>query len=225
MIDNRAATLISFSGMDGAGKSTQIARLVSRLAESGFEVRLVTFWEDVARLKSIREKSSHTLFGGDKGVGSPEKPIERRDKNVRSTSMTCVRFFLYFVDAWSLRRAVKHASASNADVVVFDRYIYDELANLNLRHPISRAYVRLIMSFVPRPHISYILDANPVEARARKPEYPLDFLYTCQEAYLTLSKLIAGLTVIAPMPRDEVTRAITQTAAHHLPAGRTLQPR
>jgi thymidylate kinase len=216
---NRQRIFVSFSGMDGAGKSTQIHSLRTRLTDAGLRVSLITFWDDVARLTQLREVSGHKLFKGDKGIGSPDAPINRRDKNVRSWQMTAVRYFLYFVDAVSLRRVVKRALRSEADFIIFDRYAYDELANLNLSNPIARAYVRLVMWLVPKPHVSYLLDADPVQARARKPEYPLEFLYFCRASYMTLSVLVGGMAVIPPMPVQEVEREVLQYALRHLPAG------
>src|ERR1700756_4613659 len=98
----RRARLVSFSGIDGSGKSTQIEILCACLNEAGFRVSRLAFWDDVATLTSVREFSGHTLFKGEKGVGSPAKPVNRRDKNVRSWYMTVVRFGLYFLDAVSL---------------------------------------------------------------------------------------------------------------------------
>ncbi len=205
---NHRCKFVSFSGMDGAGKSTQIAALRAYLQQAGQRVQLLTFWDDVAQLKNLRETSGHKIFKGDKGVGSPDAPINRRDKNVRSPIMTCIRLGLYFLDAISLRRVVSKALHSGVDFIICDRYVYDELANLTLSNPISRAYVRLIMQLVPRPDVSYFLDADPVAARARKPEYPLDFLYFSRESYRVLSHLVGGITVIAPMPAQDVTSAV-----------------
>ena len=146
--------LASFSGIDGAGKSTQIEALRARFEADGRKVVLVRFWDDIARLTRLREGAGHTIFKGDKGVGTPSAPIERRDKNVSSWAMTGVRLFIYFIDAVSVRGSVKRALRSDADLVIFDRYIYDELANLTLRNPVIRAYVQLIMKIVPRPNIS-----------------------------------------------------------------------
>ncbi len=121
--------------------------------------------------------------------------------------MTAVRFGLYFVDAISLSIVVAKTRRTDADVVIFDRYLYDELANLSLRNRIARAYIRLLLPFVPQPDVSYLLDADPVQARARKPEYPLDFLHSSRASYLALSKLVGGMTVIAPQPVQDVERA------------------
>ncbi|MGA9718933.1 MAG: thymidylate kinase, partial [Acidobacteriaceae bacterium] len=213
----RQRRFVSFSGMDGAGKSTQIHNLRTRLTDAGLKVSIVTFWDDVARLTQLRETSGHTLFKGDKGVGSPDAPINRRDKNVRSWPMTAVRYFLYLVDAVSLRLVVKKSLKSDADFIIFDRYAYDELANLTLSNPLTRLYVRFIMWVVPRPHVSYVLDADPVQARARKPEYPLEFLYFCRASYLALNDLIGGMTVIPPMPVQDVAREVLRHAQEQLP--------
>jgi thymidylate kinase len=213
---NTRTLLVSFSGIDGAGKSTQIEALSKHLGEDGLRVRVIRFWDDVARLKRIRETSGHRIFKGDKGVGTPAAPINRRDKNVQSWAMTCIRLFLYFVDAISLRSAVRTALRADPGVVIFDRYAWDELANLNLRNPVVRAYVNVLMTLVPRPDISYLLDADPVQARSRKPEYPLDFLYANRQAYLKLAKLAGGITVIPPLPIMEAAQQILERAREEL---------
>jgi thymidylate kinase len=217
--EHRRPRLVSFSGIDGAGKSTQIQALRARLNEVGVRVSLVTFWDDVARLTRVREVTGHTLFKGDKGVGTPEQPVNRRDKNVRSWYMTAVRFGLYFVDAISLRMEVAKALRTNTDVIIFDRYLYDELANLSLQNPIQRAYVRLLLPFVPQPDVSFVLDADPVQARARKPEYPLDFLHRSRASYLALSELVSGRTMVAPQPVQDVERQVSQEVLNALSAG------
>jgi thymidylate kinase len=208
---------ISFSGMDGAGKSTQIDALRTHLQEMGLRVQLIAFWNDVATLTLFRESAGHKIFKGDKGVGSPAAPIERRDKNVRSPLMTCIRLGIYLLDALSLRRTVRIAARSNADVVIFDRYMYDELANLPLANPLVRIFVRLLLRCTPRPQVAILLDADPVEARARKPEYPLDFLQLIRGSYLLLSRWVPGMTVIAPMPLDQATEQIRALALSGLP--------
>ena len=221
---NRRTIFVSFSGIDGAGKSTQIGSLATRVTRDGLCVKVVRFWDDVARLKGIRESSGHRIFKGDKGVGSPEAPINRRDKNVQSAWMTCVRMFLYLVDAVSLRYTVRKVVASGYDLVIFDRYAYDELANLNLQNPMIRVYVRILMIMVPRPHVSYLLDADPAQARARKPEYPLDFVRSNRDAYLRLAKLVGGITVLSPKPVDEVEAEVIAHVSGQLSCEVTEHP-
>jgi thymidylate kinase len=210
--------LISFSGIDGAGKSTQIANLCSFLRAGGLKVEIVTFWDDVATLRSLRESTGHKVFRGDKGVGSPEAPISRRDKNVRSPLMTLLRLGLYSLDALSFRRAVGRARRSSADVVIFDRCLYDELANLDLRSPLTRAFIRAVVGIAPRLHLSFFLDADPDQAHRRKPEYPLDFVRANRLAYRSLSDFLGGIVVIPPLPLEQAKSAVVrQVLASGLP--------
>lgn len=205
--------LVSFSGIDGAGKSTQIDALCGAIRAAGMQIRVVRFWDEVASLVGFRQAASVGIFKSDAGVGAPGAPVMRRDKNVRSWFMTCIRLFLYGMDALSLRAFIAKASQSEPEVIVFDRYIYDELANLNLRNPAVRIYIRAILALAPKPDIIYVLDANPSEARARKPEYPIEFLCTSRKAYLALSLLVGGVHVIDPMPIEEVKREIMKHGA------------
>ena len=211
---NLRPTLVSFSGIDGAGKSTQIERLCARLVEAGLRVRVLAFWDDVATLKGLREFLSRALFHGESGVGTPARPVNRRDKNVSSWPMTGFRYFLYFMDALSLRMVT--ANASHTDVVIFDRYLYDELANLSLDGRLTRAYVRLLLRMVPQPEVAYLLDVDPVQARARKPEYPLEFLYSNRASYLALSKIAGRFTVVASESKPDAQRIIAETTLQRL---------
>ncbi len=133
--------VISFSGIDGAGKSTQIEALQAHLRDLGFRTTLYTFWDNVVVFPGLREHISFKAFKGDKGVGRPNQPIRRRDKNVTAWYIVAARLFLYLLDAYSLRVAVSGSLCSGADFVIFDRYIYDELANLPLHRPTVRLYV------------------------------------------------------------------------------------
>jgi thymidylate kinase len=189
--------IFSFSGIDGAGKTTQIESLQRSLRACGARVSLIRFWDDVATLKRIREVSSHTLFKSETGVGSPERPVNRRDKNVQSWYMTPVRLFLYLVDSLHLNVIVRRATRTSADVVIFDRYIYDELANLNLAgSKWQQLFARCALRWTRQPDVAILLDADPEQARARKPEYPLEFLHRNREAYLELSRMAQVIRVI-----------------------------
>lgn len=204
---------VSFSGVDGAGKTTQIDNLCAFLTENGVRYRVFRFWDDIARLTNVREGTGHRVFKGEKGIGSPERPINRRDKNVRGFPMTCIRMFLYFVDALSTRKVFNRAMQGDVEFVIFDRYTYDELANMNLQNPVVRAYVRFIMALVPRPDISFLLDADPEAARARKPEYPVDFIRINRKAYFDLNRLVGGLTVVEPMAIEDAKRKVVGSVA------------
>ncbi len=220
----RHPVLVSFSGLDGSGKSTQIDSLRRVLKQRGLSSELLAFWDDVVVLSRYREGFVHKVYGSEKGIGAPDKPVNRRDKNVRRWYLSIARHGLYLLDAIHLGFVVRRARRSGADVVIMDRYIYDELANLPLANPLTQAFVRLLDALTPRPDVAYLLDADPEAARARKPEYPLDFLHKCRRAYFLLARILGHITIIPPLPLSDARREVENALAKVLPKSPS-QPR
>lgn len=208
--------LISFSGVDGSGKSTQIENLRSALHSAGLSTRLLTFWDNVVVGVRYREGFVHKVYKSERGIGAPGKPVNRQDKNVRRWYLTIARHALYLLDAINLRRVVSREKRSGADVIILDRYIYDELSNLNLANPLSRGFVKLVHGFVPRPDVAYLLDADPVAAYARKPEYPPEFMQKCRHAYFELANLLGSMTIIPALELPEAKAAVLKAAERKL---------
>jgi len=128
--------LLSFSGIDGAGKSTQIEALLQHLQEQGHRFQLYTFWDDVASFSEYREHLSLRVFKGEKGVGSPDRPIARRDKNVTSWYVVLLRLFLYIFDAWRLSAVVSsHVAKDDVEFVVETIHGRLRLGGIPLRQP------------------------------------------------------------------------------------------
>ncbi len=204
----RDGLLISFSGIDGAGKSTQIEKLCEYLSERGIPIIRLAFWDDVVAFPGLRAGFSHKFLHSDGKVGTPEKPANRNDKNTQKWYLTIARSILFLTDAVNLRRVIRKARSKSSGVIVFDRYIYDQLATLPLHRAIARAYARLLLKIAPKPDVAYLLDAIPEAARERKPEYPLEFMHKYRGSYMQLRE-IAGLTLVNPLAKDEVHLAIT----------------
>ena len=213
--------LVSFSGLDGAGKSTQIAHLESVIAGLGLTSRTLAFWDNVVVLSRFRESFVHKVYKSERGIGAPGKPVARRDKNVRAWYLSLIRHGLYLLDALHLCWVIAGARRSGVNVVIMDRYIYDELANLPLKRRASSLFVKLVRAFVPTPDVAYLLDADPEAACARKPEYPVAFLHKSRRAYFALAAILRTMTVIPPLPlsdaKREVERAFLRRIGHSQP--------
>jgi thymidylate kinase len=208
--------LVSFSGIDGAGKSTQIENLVLALTEARLRVRLIAFWDDIATMRGLREALSHAVFRGEVGIGAPDKPVNRRDKNIQNPLTIAMRMVLCLIDAVGMKFTIaKLKKLPDVDVIIFDRYLYDQLVNLGIHYRAARIYTRLLLKFIPHPDIAYLLDAEPAAARARKPEYPIEFLRNTRACYLAISKM-AGMNVIHAGTQQEVANSVRRVLSNKL---------
>lgn len=210
----RRPVLVSFSGLDGAGKTAQIDNLRSLLQSLGLRESMLAFWDNVVVLSRYREGFVHMVYKSERGIGAPDKPVNRQDKNVRAWYLSLARHGLYLLDAIHLMWVIAKTRRNGSDVVIVDRYIYDELANLPLENGLTRAFVKFVSAIIPRPDIAYLLDADPVAARARKPEYPVEFMRRSRRCYFMLADLIETMTVIPPLPLSDAKREVEQHFLH-----------
>jgi hypothetical protein len=210
-VRTRAPQIVTFSGIDGAAKQRRsIASL--RIFQRGFRSRCLL--DDVACL-SKRAGVSLAVFR--KSSSAANTVSLRHDKNVRTWYLTFVRAIFYFFDTLCLRPVLSQLRAGNSDFVIFDRYLYDQLAQIQSQSWLARAYIRLLVSLAPKPDFAFVLDAFPEEAFARKPEYPLDFMCGYRRAFLGLSTFVPQLIVIAPSTVEHVGRVILRSLSRGLP--------
>jgi thymidylate kinase len=203
-----AAQIVTFSGIDGAGKTTQIDSIFTQLVHQGYRVARVSFWDDVAFMSKLRASVSLAVLP--KQRLPPAHAAVRSDKNIRTWYLTLARAFLYLLDTLCLRRVVSRLRAGNHDFVIFDRYLYDQLVQIHSRSWLARNYIRSLVRFAPTPEFAFVLDAFPDEAFSRKPEYPLDFMYGYRQAFLELSAFVPQLVVIGPSTVEHVGHLILE---------------
>lgn len=201
--------LITFSGIDGAGKTTQIEHLSSRLLSQGLHVVRLCFWDHVAVWSEMRAGVGHRTLGTRDSKGKNQQVFSpKNNKHVRKWYLTAARWGFYMLDVARLRRMLGSAPLTNADVVIFDRYIYDQIANIYSRSLAARSYSRLLLSQTPSPDLAFVVDASPDAAFARKPEYPLEFVRRNRTDFLRLKEMVPQLTIISPGEEDEVRKEI-----------------
>ena len=200
--------LISFSGIDGAGKTTQIERLAADLHEAGLRVLRLSFWEHVAVWSNLRAGIGHRSIDRETGRNLDLSFAPKNNKHVRKWYLTAARSGFYLLDIGRLQTILNRPSMRRYDVLLFDRYIYDQIANLYSRSIAARSYTRLLLKLAPAPDLAFIVDAAPAEAFARKPEYPLDFVYRNRRSFLKLREIHPSLIVIPPGGPEEVAQII-----------------
>jgi len=211
--------LITFSGIDGAGKSTQIERLTSRLHEQGLRVFRLSFWDDVAVWSNMRAGvGGRSVDFHLTDPATPQPFVPRNNKSVRKWYLSAARSALYMLDVARLRRILASQRIKSCDVIILDRYIYDQLANVYSESWAARTYGRILLMQTPAPDLAFVLDASPAAAFARKPEYPLEFMHRNRQNFLRLQEIVPHLIIIP----DAETEAVSSDIFSHIRRSRLV---
>jgi thymidylate kinase len=217
MISNKASAqaiaarpfVITFSGIDGAGKTTQIEYLSSYLQKQGLRVARLSFWDHVAVWSKMRAgvgDRSADLLRGDEMAERPFAP--RNNKSVRNWYLTAARSGFYMLDVARLRRILAGQQIKSCDVVIFDRYVYDQIANIYSPSFAARIYGKILSKLTPAPDLAFVIDASPTAAFARKPEYPLEFMHRNRRNFLLLQEIVPQLIIVPPAGAEQVRSEI-----------------
>ena len=176
--------LVTLSGIDGSGKTTQANALLQAFQECDIEVEYV--WSRGASSKLtdsvIRLIKPFLSRRGDMDVVSDTRQAKVKRKNAWlrrpllrwgwiSLLVLDLLFHYWLKVSWPLLRG---------RVVIADRYTYDalvELAALLDRMQATQSWAaRLLMFLCPRPHLAYLLEMPPKQAQSRVPDELVEFL-------------------------------------------------
>jgi thymidylate kinase len=212
--------IITFSGIDGAGKTTQIESLSSCLHQQGLRVVRLSFWDHVAVWSRMRAGVGHrTLDSIHADPMTARAFAPKNNKHIRKWYLSAARAGLYVLDVDRLQRLLASQAIRNSDVVIFDRYIYDQVANIYSPSIAARSYAKMLLRRTPAPDLAFVLDASPTAAFARKPEYPLEFVHQNRQNFLRLRELVPQLIVISDAGVEDVKSEISS----HIRRSRLVQ--
>ena len=168
--------LITFSGLDGAGKSTLTRLLKERLEREGAAVTVAHMYRDVgvyAFCKSALERL--TRRRGARGVwgGVARGLAWNKALRVAAYPLDLLLFLAYRLYVERLR----------GRVLIMDRYFYDTLVDVSAGGRAGRA-ARLLARLTPLPSVPVLLDISAGQAFARKGEHTVAYLERRREAYV-----------------------------------------
>jgi len=170
--------VVSFSGLDGAGKTRQVDALVDELGRPEHtEVLWVPFRIWPEQLLSKLPASFRSRIGPNRRSASPSpavgSPRPHWTASLVSASRRGVWGLIAFVAAvsagLSLRRRI---AASRAEVLLLDRYRIDSIVKLQYWYPeVSPSLLAVVVrALSPAPDVEIYLRLDPESAYLRKPE-------------------------------------------------------
>ncbi len=191
---------ITFSGVDGSGKSTQLERLRARLQA---EEKRVHYFHAVSfsLVETLR-----SMFFGSRRAGLAK--AETKSSSFRLWLRRCLLIVDLIRFRWHLNRLKK----SPVDYLLSDRYFYDTLVNIAYlnKSSLQALYSRLIYQLIPKPTIAFYLRVIPeqVMSRERAPEQGLVYLEEKTALFESVVETWRLTPIDADQTIDDVTRQI-----------------
>jgi len=204
--------LITFSGLDGSGKSTLVEYLKELLEQENRKVTVSHMNYDVGLysvLRSLVKRTSGKINGQAKEqTVETHAPRERAFENNFQSRTAKLRYLLVWnkglrllifpLDVLFFLVYRLYVEKLNQQVLIMDRYFYDTLVDITGAR--RSLLTRLLSWLTPTPNLSIYLDCNPEKAFGRKNEYSLDYLNRRRLSYL---KLISDLPRVLVVSTDQ----------------------
>ncbi|MBT9558073.1 MAG: hypothetical protein IV100_18715 [Myxococcales bacterium] len=228
----RRGLIVTFSGLDGCGKSTQMSLLAAALSEAGRgEARQLWsrggYTEGVLAVKALARRVM--------GRKAPKAgPSAGRDAAFQRPLVRDLWLVVAILDLMRLYGVELRVRRAAGQVVLCDRYLWDTLADFEVNFPgadvASWPLWKLLVAVTPTPDGAFFLDLDVATAEARAlakndpfPE-PTSQRQKRRAAYERL--IVAGRFRVldALLPREAIARRIWESLGLHSPEATETLP-
>lgn len=202
--------LITFSGLDGAGKSTLIERLKRACEQRDRRVAVFHMNDHVgvyAYLRAVRDR----LVGPPhpNGQKTARSGVVRASlKRIRNAFLwnRPLRRIIYPIDLIAFLVYRLYVERIRNQILIMDRYFYDTLVDVaDGRH---WAWLRLLKRITPTPDLTVFLEISPEESFARKGEYSIPYLARRAHAYREVFSWVPSAVALRNADLEEAARTL-----------------
>lgn len=196
--------IVTISGLDGSGKSTQIKLLQKYLESQNKRIFYFHAIEFGLANKLVKFKKKYCLICKFK---NPCK-IKSETKSVTNANWIQIqarKIFLH-IDAWRFNRLYKKLEGAHFDYILSDRFFYDSLINISYLENSEIGNWKLIESWKLKIENSFYLNADPkiIMSRERKPDQGLKYLEKKKRLYDNYAQKLDLQIIDGNRPQEEV---------------------
>ncbi len=177
----RGAQLVSFIGMDGAGKTTLTQEIVKTLETNKLKISVIYSGRGKKNILPIQK------------IGKPYKKLENSFKLGSDFSKIIYTFasFFFFLDLLARYFFVIYPSRVRNDVVLTDRYGSDMLLMKNVPMFLKNIY----FSILPKPSLVFYIYNDITVLHERKPNHPFEDLQRQERLFEEINKKIKPIKI------------------------------
>lgn len=175
--------IISISGLDGSGKSTQAQMLQTYLEKQGKKVlyfHAIQF-SLAQKIKSLRD--NHCLICRFTKACKRTKPTEEKSVTEANLMQIQLRKILFLVDIFRFKAFKRKLIREKYDFLISDRFFYDSVVNISYLS--NRNTPSHIEKYLPAADFAFYIKIQPesIMTRDRIPDQGLEYLKDKKKLY------------------------------------------
>jgi len=238
--------LITFSGLDGSGKSTLITILKSEIEKSGRKAAVFTMYDHLtlyAVMRRLRDAIYRLAGKNTTAYQNPDtidnQPPSQWDGSKRDPKIgvedkkNIIAKIIYSIFRSAAARKIFlladlgiifcyriYYETIKRYVLITDRFTYDTLADVADLELKKWGFIKLFLALTPEPDLALLVDVPEELAYERKKEYPISYMKWRREVYLKIFSYLKKGVIIkndgSRNPEENVGKNILPLILHKI---------